>query len=89
MMGRWRSDAMRIYLRMGAYTMTKGYAQRMLDEGTYAFAVPSDDDPPAEDNDPPPLLPEAMPDSLLDLGATYIDDLIAHPTVDLDPDDRN
>jgi hypothetical protein len=78
MMGRWRSDAMRIYLRMGAYTITKTYAQQMLDSGAYAFAVP---DPAAHGDNPPPLLPEAFPDSLTDLEAVYIDDLIVNPDV--------
>ena len=78
MMGRWRSDAMRIYLRMGAYTVTKEYAQLMLDSGAYSFAIPNTAD---HGDNPPPLLPEALPDSLTDLEAVYIDNLIANPDV--------
>ena len=78
MMGRWRSDAMRIYLRMGAYTITREYAQLMLDSGACSFAIPNAAD---HGDNPPPLLPEALPDSLTDLEVVYIDNLIANPDV--------
>ena len=38
LMGRWRSDAMFRYLRIQAATHRRGFAQRMLDNGSYTFA---------------------------------------------------
>ena len=86
MMGRWRSDAMRIYLRMGAWSITKTYSQKMLDSGTYAFARNQANDP---DYVGPELLPDAFPDSITDQAGAYIDDLIEHPVVTPSPDDRD
>ena len=56
LMGRWRSDAMFRYLRIQAATNKRGFAQLMLDNGSYTFAptVYSEGSP----------LPQETPDAL-------------------------
>ena len=89
LMGRWHSDAMCIYLRTGAFTFAKGYAQKMLNAGACKFAVPNTETTAELGDLEVPLLPDLIPDSLVDLSAKYLDDVMDHPDVPIDPDDRN
>ena len=37
-LGRWRSDAVDLYLRTSTFTLTEGYSKMMVDSGSYKFA---------------------------------------------------
>ena len=56
LMGRWRSDAMFRYLRIQAATHRRGFAQRMLDNGSYTFAPAAYQQGDALPKETPPAL---------------------------------
>jgi hypothetical protein len=57
-LGRWKSDAIFLYLRTQPSRLTSNYARSMLSHGQYTFS------PSATDYDDKDLLPHEAPDSL-------------------------
>jgi hypothetical protein len=71
-LGHWRSDSVEVYLRTSSFTVTDGYAQKMLDSGNYQFCAPGEGDSNADG------FPEILPDKGLDESTQqlYLDALL-------------
>jgi hypothetical protein len=69
LLGRWRSDAVEVYLRTSTYTLTAGYSDRMFQYGQYKFAPDQVDS----------SLPHLVPDNAgSEYHAEYIQQLIIY-----------
>jgi len=68
-LGRWRSDAVDVYIRTSTYTATAGFSKKMLDAGGYKFA------PDQEESTLPHLIPEEAPSDTQD---EYITQLLEY-----------
>ena len=68
-LGRWRSDAVDLYLRTSTFTLTAGYSKLMVQHGAYKFA------PDQVESTLPHSLPEDAPPFIQD---EYITQLMLH-----------
>ena len=68
-LGRWRSEAVDVYIRTSTHTATAGFSKKMLDTGGYKFA------PDQEASTLPHLVPEEAPSDAQD---EYISQLLVY-----------